>query len=137
MTREPAPGLPAAGIHMALTEPTDRVPRSWIGVLTLASVGLWAAFLGPIQVLLPLQAEALAPHHKEAVFGVVTGLGAAVSVVASWQCGAWSDRTTSRFGRRVPWVLGGALFGAASLLLLAWAPNVATMLIGWCLAQAG
>jgi MFS family permease len=132
MTWERAPDLGAA-----LTEPTDPVPRSWIAVLTVASIGLWAAFLGPIQVLLPLQAEELSPDHKEVVFGVVTGVGAAVSVWASWQCGAWSDRTTSRWGRRVPWVLGGALFGAASLVLLSWAPNVAVMLLGWCLAQFG
>lgn len=132
MTWERAPDLGAA-----LTEPTDPVPRSWIAVLTVASIGLWAAFLGPIQVLLPLQAEDLSPDHKEVVFGVVTGIGAAVSVWASWQCGAWSDRTTSRLGRRVPWVLGGALFGAASLMLLSWAPNVAVMLLGWCLAQFG
>lgn len=132
MTWERAPDLGAA-----LTEPTDPVPRSWIAVLTVASIGLWAAFLGPIQVLLPLQAEDLSPDHKEVVFGVVTGIGAAVSVWASWQCGAWSDRTTSRLGRRVPWVLGGALFGGASLVLLSWAPNVAVMLLGWCLAQFG
>jgi MFS family permease len=129
--------LPVTGAAAALTEPVDLVPRSWVGYLTLASVGLWAAFLGPIQVLLPLQAEDLAPSHKELVFGVVTGLGAAVAVVASWQCGAWSDRTTSRFGRRVPWVLGGALFAAASLVLLSWAPNVVMMALAWCLAQFG
>lgn len=134
----PAPAsLPVAGTSAALSEPVDPVPRSWVATLTLASVGLWAAFLGPIQVLLALQAEELAPNHKELVFGLVTGLGAAVAVVASWQCGAWSDRTTSRFGRRVPWVLGGAVFGAASLVLLAWAPNVALMVVGWCLAQVG
>jgi MFS family permease len=137
MTWEPAPALPARDLAAALTEPVDPVRRSWVAVLTVASIGLWAAFLGPIQVLLALQAEELAPSHKELVFGVVTGLGAAVAAVASWQCGAWSDRTTSRFGRRVPWVMGGALFGAASLVLLAWAPNVAVMVVGWCLAQAG
>lgn len=126
-----------ASAHPALTEPEQRAGWGWVGVVTLASIGLWAASLGPIQVLLALQAEDLAPHHKELVFGVVTGLGAAVAAAASWQCGAWSDRTTSKHGRRVPWVLGGALVAAAALLLLAWAPNVATMALGWCLVQAG
>jgi MFS family permease len=139
---EPAPPTPATAVGgtaapPALTEPVQRAGRGWVAVVTVASIGLWAASLGPIQVLLALQAEDLVPHHKELVFGVVTGLGAAVAAAASWQCGAWSDRTTSRFGRRVPWVLGGSLLGAAALLVLAWAPNVVVMAAGWCLAQAG
>jgi MFS family permease len=120
----------------ALAEPADRVARGWVARMTVASIGLWAAFFGPIQVLLAQQAAALAPDHKEAVFGLVTGLGAAVSLVANPLFGALSDRTTSRLGRRRPWIAGGALAGAASLLLLAWAPNVAVMAVGWCLAQA-
>ena len=41
------------------------------------------------------------------MFGLVTGVGAAVSVFANPAFGAISDRTTSRFGRRVPWVVAG------------------------------
>ncbi|MGH3510246.1 MAG: MFS transporter [Nocardioidaceae bacterium] len=116
-------------------EPVERVPRSWVVWITLAGLGLWAAWFGPIQVLLAQQAEAIAPHHKEYVFGLVNGLGAAVSVVATPLTGAWSDRTTSRFGRRLPWVLGGAVGGALSLVLLAYAHTVLVMAVAWCLAQ--
>ena len=115
--------------------PVEPVPAGWVARITVAGFGIWAGFFGPIQVLLAQQAEVVAPGHKEFAFGLVTGLGSAVSVVANPFFGALSDRTTSRLGRRVPWVLVGALAGAAALLLLAVADSVALMVVGWCLAQ--
>ncbi|MFK4088307.1 MFS transporter [Kribbella sp. NPDC020789] len=124
-------GQPAA----ALAEPTVRVRAGWTAAVVLANVGVFAAWFGPIQVLLAKQSEAVAPGDKEFVFGLVTGVGAAVSVIATPVFGAVSDRTTSRFGRRVPWTLGGAIGGAAGLLVLAGAQGVALMVAGWCLMQ--
>jgi len=134
-TLQPSAGSeePAAAV---LHDPTTRVRRGWVTSVTLASIGLWAGFFGPIQVLLAEQAARFSPDHKAAVLGVVTGIGAFVSVVSNPLFGALSDRTSSRFGRRLPWVVGGAAGGALSLLVLAWAPNVAVMIVGWCLAQA-
>ncbi|GAB1508060.1 MFS transporter [Actinophytocola sp. KF-1] len=119
----------------ALTEPTAPVPRRWTAFVSLASLGLFTAFYGPIQVLLGLQAEALVPEHKEVALGVVSGLGAAVSVIANPLFGAISDRTTWRAGRRLPWTALGALGGVASLGILAGAPNIVVMVLGWCAAQ--
>jgi len=48
------------------------------------------------------QAEAVSPDHKEAVLALVTGVGATVSMVLNPLWGAFSDRTVSRFGRRLP-----------------------------------
>ncbi|WP_405064211.1 MFS transporter [Kribbella sp. NBC_01505] len=118
-----------------LVEPTVRVRPGWAATVVLANVGVFAAWFGPIQVLLAKQSEAVAPSNKEFVFGLVTGIGAAVSVVAAPVFGAVSDRTTSRFGRRTPWTLGGALGAAVGLLILAGAQGVALMLVGWCLVQ--
>ena len=101
-----------------------------------AGLGLWAGFFGPIQVLLAQQAQLVSPGHKELVFGVVTGVGSAVSVVANPLFGALSDRTVSRFGRRVPWVATGALLGALALALLATADSLLAMVLAWSLAQA-
>ncbi|GAA2810605.1 MFS transporter [Saccharopolyspora taberi] len=114
-------------------EPAVPVRAGWISLLFLANLGLWLAFYAPIQVLLPRQAELLATGDKELVFGVVTGVGAAVSVVANPLAGALSDRT----GRRHPWTLGGAVVGAAGLSVLAAAGDVVTMTVGWCVVQAG
>jgi MFS family permease len=119
----------------AFAEPETRVGWPWIAAVAAANWGLWAALFGPIQLLLALQAEAIAPADKIAVFGWVSAAGAACSLVANPLSGALSDRTTSRFGRRLPWVALGAVGGAASLVLLSVADGVAVMLIGWCLAQ--
>jgi MFS family permease len=123
-------------MSVALAVPVEPVTRTWVARVTLAGLGVWAGFFGPIQVLLAQQAEQVAPGDKEFVFGLVTGLGSAVSVVANPLFGALSDRTTSRFGRRVPWVAGGALAGALALLLLSVAESVLLMGLAWCLAQA-
>jgi MFS family permease len=118
-----------------VTEPTVPVPARWTAFLTLASLGLFTAFYGPIQVLLAQQAESLAPNSKELALGLVSGLGAAFSVIGNPLFGAISDRTTWRAGRRLPWTVLGALGGVASLAVLAGAPNVVIMIIGWCAAQ--
>ena len=118
-----------------MTEPTTPVPTRWTAFLGLASLGLFTAFYGPIQVLLAEQAKVLAPDDKEVVLGLVSGLGAAFSVIANPLFGAISDRTTWRAGRRLPWTVIGMLGGVASLAVLAGAPTVAVMIIGWCAAQ--
>ena len=109
-TLPPTPGPVGAGRGVSPTRSVS-VPKRWVASVTLAGLGLWAGFFGPIQVLLAQQAQVVSPDHKEFVFGVVTGVGSAVSVVANPLFGALSDRTTSRFGRRVPWVVVGALLG--------------------------
>lgn len=107
-----------------------------MALLVVASVGLWAGFFGPIQVLLAQQSEALSPDHKEGVLALVSGLGALSSLVCNPLAGALSDRTTSRWGRRLPWLVGGAAGGALALVVLAVAPNVVVMALGWIGVQA-
>jgi MFS family permease len=134
-------GIPAEPTTLAepvaLAEPERRVRPVWIAGVVLVNVGINAAFFGPIQVLLGQQAAAFSEEDKEAILALVTGAGAAVSLVANPLFGAFSDRTTSRPGRRVPWVLFGAVLGAAALIALAGAPSVAVMTLLWCLVQAG
>jgi len=121
----------------ALAEPERRVRPVWTAGVVLVNVGINAAFFGPLQVLLGQQAAAFSEPDKEAILALVTGAGAVVSLVANPLFGAFSDRTTSRRGRRVPWVLFGAVLGAAALIGLAGAPNIAVMMLLWCLVQAG
>ncbi len=135
MTTDTPP--PSAAVRRsALAEPVTSPPARWVAFLTLASIGLWAGFFGPIQVLLAQQAEAIDEDSKKQILSLVLGLGAAVSVVCNPVFGAFSDRTTLRMGRRLPWVVGGAAGGALSLLVLSVADNVVVMAIGWCGVQA-
>ncbi|VXB85063.1 MFS transporter [Arthrobacter sp. 9V] len=133
----PDPAVVRGGTTTALAEPVARVRPIWVTGVVLVNLGINAAFFGPLQVLLAQQAAHFDAGQKEAILALVTGCGAAVSMVANPLFGAMSDRTASRFGRRVPWVLMGAILGAVALVALAGAPNVAVMTLLWCLVQAG
>lgn len=127
----------ADGHNLALAEPTVNVRHRWTASIVIVNVGINAAFFAPIQVLLGQQAAEFSEADKEGILALVTGAGAAVSLVANPLFGTFSDRTTSRFGRRVPWVFIGALLGAIGLVGLAGAPSVAAMTLLWCLVQLG
>ena len=131
-------GIPAVSrVLSPAAEPTQRVGKRWVTLIALANLGLYLGYFGPLEVLLPNQVQAVAgAAHKVAVLGWVTGIGAAVAMIANPVAGALSDRTTSRFGRRHPWTVCGALAGAAALALLAGQHTIAGLIIGWCLAQA-
>ncbi len=118
-----------------LVEPTQRVSRGWIARFALAWIGLYAGLFGPIQILLPQQVEALAPDAKEAALALVLGAGAACSLVANPLFGALSDRTRSRFGSRKPWIAVGFAGGAVAIALLATAPAIPLVVLGWCAVQ--
>ena len=117
--------------------PATRVRRAFIGTLALANLAVWMGFFTPIQLLLPEQLEDVAGDAgKVGALGLVTGVGALVAVVATPLAGALSDRTTSRFGRRLPWLVGGILLGAFALVVLSRQSTVVGVLVGWAAAQA-
>jgi MFS family permease len=121
----------------AVTEPATRVGARWIGLLSLANLGLWMGYFGPLQVLLPNQVEGIAGTSKETALGIVTAVGALVAALAGPLFGAFSDATTARTGRRRTWIAAGALFGAAGLVVLSGQHTVVGVTLGWCFAQAG
>jgi MFS family permease len=101
----------------------------------LAYAALWVALLTPVLVTLALKIQALAPARAAQQISIVFAIGALVALVSNPLFGALSDRTTSRLGRRRPWLIGGILGGALSLAIIGAAPNLSIVLIGWCLAQ--
>jgi len=126
----------------ALAEPVVPVRRGWIGLLFAANLGLWMALYTPLQVLLPEQIQDLGVGHKEIWLGVVTGIGAIIAVVVNPLAGALSDRTRPRilgraYGRRHVWTASGALLGFVALLVLAVAPNLFWVTVGWGAANVG
>ncbi|HQW74819.1 MAG TPA: MFS transporter, partial [Ornithinibacter sp.] len=112
-----------------------RVGRGFIAVLALTNLGIWTAFFTPIQFLLPLQVEAIDPASKESSLGLVVAAGALVALVASPLAGAFSDRTSSRLGRRRTWVLWPTLAAAAVLALMGGLTTIGGLTLGWALAQ--
>ncbi|MEI2715200.1 MAG: MFS transporter [Nocardioides sp.] len=124
----------------ALAEPTTTPPARWTASLVLLNLAVTAGWFGPIQVLLAQQAKEIAAAEpggmsKELILAIVLFSGAAVSMVSNPVWGALSDRTMSRLGRRVPWVIGGVLTGAVALLLVSQCRNTPMLVVGWCLVQ--
>ena len=134
MRTPPAP-RPRNPLPHALAEPTRNVRALWVAGISLANLGMWMAFFGPLQVLLPEQVEHVAPADKETVLAWVTGVGAAMAMVATPLAGALSDRTTGPLGRRRPWVLVGAVLGGAGLAVLGTQESVPGVLLGWSFVQ--
>jgi MFS family permease len=102
----------------------------------IANAALYALYIGVLQVLLPLQVEAIDRAHKVAALGLVSGVSAGVAAVCNPLGGALSDRTRSRFGRRAPWLLAGAAAVLAALAVLGRADSVLMVAVGWSLVQA-
>src|SRR5690349_16204437 len=136
---DPAPaaptGLGAPGGSGALDAPIEPVPLRWILTFALAVTGMFVGWYGPLQILLAKQADAFSGGNKEGVLALVTGVGALFSLIANPVWGALSDRTISRFGRRLPWIAGGTAVGAGGLAILALAQDIPMMIVGWSLVQ--
>jgi MFS family permease len=58
-----------------------------------------------------------------------------LSIVANPFFGRMSDRTSSRWGMRRPWMVIGLLAGSSGIVAIALAPNIPVVLVGWCIAQ--
>jgi len=129
------------GAPAALAEPDRAVTSRWIAVFATAWLGIWMAQLAPVQLLLPNQVSAQIRSSSwvdnVVAFGIISGIAGACALVAYPLTGALSDRTTSRFGRRRPWILGGALLFALALVLLGLQHSLVGVGIFWSLALIG
>jgi MFS family permease len=116
--------------------PGNNPVGAWfVAVYALAYASLWLALLTPATVTLALRVRQMASGDSARLISEVLLAGALVALVSNPIFGALSDRTRSRFGRRRPYLLLGALVGLGALWLIAVAPGLRLVLIGWCLAQ--
>ena len=134
-----APTLPPAFTPFA--EPKRKVTAGWIALFATAWFGIWMAQLTPIQLLLPQQIDdLLSPEdwtQSVVAFGIISGIAGACALLAYPITGALSDRTTSRFGRRRPWIFIGTLVFAAALFLLGIQTTIVGIGVFWSLALIG
>jgi MFS family permease len=66
---------------------------------------------------------------------LVTSLAVAAAMIAQPVVGVLSDRTRSRFGRRTPWLVFGAVVGTCFLVGVRYAPTIAVLALLWVCAQ--
>lgn len=135
----PDPKTVQRGAAPLFSEPTRKIRMGWITTFALAWFGVWLAQLTPVQLQLPTQVNALNATWDQNVlrFGIVSGVSAIVAIIVYPLAGALSDRTTSRFGRRRPWILGGAVVFAIALVLLGLQNTIVGVTVFWSAAMAG
>ncbi|WP_046732073.1 MFS transporter [Streptomyces humi] len=119
---------------------TARVTASlgrYIAGLIVAQCLSFMALFTPILISLSVRVGQLDPGHRTASLSRVLAVGAVLAMIANPLFGALSDRTTSRFGRRRPWLLAGALLAALGTLVCGTAADLGTLTAGWALTQLG
>jgi MFS family permease len=133
-------GLESGTAAEAALEPgspaVHRVGGGFIALYTLAYLGTVLVLLAPLLVTLALKINSLVGIEKAPnSLALVTGTGALVAMLGNPFFGKMSDRTSSRLGMRRPWMIIGLVCGCLGILIVALAPSVPVVLVGWCLAQ--
>jgi MFS family permease len=113
-----------------------KVNARYIWFMVLAQFGVFVAFITPLAISLSIRVQELAPGHEE-YLGYITGTGAFAVMLIGPIAGVLSDRTRTKIGRRRPWMIGGTILGVLSLFVMALAPDVLVLGLGWILAQMG
>jgi len=125
-TDPPLPGDPAA------SPPAN---RRLLPSLLLSAMTLFGAYAGLIAILLPSQLAILDEENKIVNLGIVMTVSFVFTLFAQPLVGALSDRTRSRFGRRIPWMLLGAFVGGVLLLGMGSLTEVFWITVFWVVIQ--
>src|SRR5450755_276668 len=135
----PTAGLDRTAAEAAL-EPESpaahRVGWGFISLYTLAYISTSLVFIAPLLVTLALKVNSLVGIERAPdSLALVAGIGALLAMFGNPLFGKMSDRTSSRLGMRRPWMVIGLVGGSLGILVVALAPSIAVVLVGWCLAQ--
>src|SRR5215211_5503922 len=127
---------PAAAALEPESSAANRVGLGFISLYTLAYLGTVLVLLAPLLVTLALKVNSLVGiEQAPSSLALVTGTGALLAMVGNPFFGRLSDRTSSRLGMRRPWMVIGLVGGSFGVLVVALAPNIPVVLVGWCIAQ--
>jgi MFS family permease len=124
--------------HHWFSEPTEPVGPKFISGMVFAQFVFFVALLGPAIIGIGVKVQQIVPDdQKTSALGIVAGFGALFAVIGNVLFGRFSDRTTSRWGRRRPWIVGGTIVMTIAFVIMALGSSVAVVTLGWCLAQLG
>ena len=129
--------LTAAAVAVEPEPPAPhRVGWGFISLYTLAYMSTNLLFLAPLLVTLALKVDSLVGNQRApASLALVAAAGALLAMVANPFFGRMSDRTASRLGMRRPWMVIGLAGGSVGIGIVALAPSIPVVLVGWCVAQ--
>lgn len=99
-------------------------PASWLGPYIAAS-----------SLFLPSLIQEINGPNKIQLVALFSTCGMIVAAFSNMVAGYLSDRTRSRFGKRTPWLVGGAFFFMVSMILASLAHHIPFLLFSWMLGQ--
>ena len=105
-------------------KPARRVGWVFIALYAAAYLATSLVFIAPLLVTLALKVNSLVGTDRAASsLSLVAATGSLVALVANPLFGRLSDRTTSRWGMRRPWMMVGLAGGSFGILVVALAPT--------------
>lgn len=116
----------------ATEETNAKRPNSLIASLGVANFGIFLVWGSFPSVLLPLLMQDIDPANKEVNLATVTMAGAVVATLAQPMWGFISDRTRSRWGRRLPYLIVLSIAGALALIGISQLNSVLMIVAAWC-----
>ncbi|WP_432246174.1 MFS transporter (plasmid) [Arthrobacter sp. G.S.26] len=132
----PSPPEAATRSTNQASRPQQPLTRTTVWLLVAGTFGGGMALIVPMAFTLALKLNQLAPGREETL-GYILGAGSLCSLLAAPVTGILSDRTRSRWGRRRPYTVIGAAVGLAAVPLMAFAPNILVLGLGWMLSSVG
>ncbi len=110
--------------------------RKWVLLTSLFGnfFVLLALYAGVISVLLPNHVAQIDPTNKASNLAIVMSTALLFTIFAQPIAGALSDRTRGKWGRRSPWILGGALLGGLSIFGISMMTTIAGISVFWLMS---
>ncbi|AKV55707.1 major facilitator transporter [Bifidobacterium actinocoloniiforme DSM 22766] len=129
MTEQDSQTLEASGLtdhDPGYLPPEYPSPGKTIALVLIAAVGLYIMCMS-LGTALSLRVAAVMPEQKDAVYSRITSVGSLLMLFVIPLVGGLSDRTTSRFGRRRPWIVGCLLVSLVTAALVGLSDNAWVM----------
>ena len=130
----------------AATEDDSASPHSAPQLATTLRYGIGFLLFGVLwimglmivaTVLLPQRLRDIGVQSPEVMLGTISAVTAIASLISNLVFGNLSDRTRSRFGRRTPWIVGGAVLGGTSLALVGVLTSPVLIIVSYSVCMVG
>lgn len=118
----------------ALRQPTKKKGIAFFICIALLNIAMWLVITPLLSIVLPLQIQEIDPANKVTLLGVLTSLGILTGMIISPLVGKLSDTTTSKLGRRRPWMFLGTIGSIVMLSIAMRAGNIAVLITANILA---
>ena len=109
-----------------------------LALLRLSAFGFGTNGVGltmDVMILPALTLFLVADELKNTYLGILGVSGLMVAALVQLRIGSISDRTRSKLGKRVPFLLWGSAFLCLGLVVVGLAPNYAVLLVAWLFIQ--